>query len=56
MSTRYYLPFRHDELSKTLLNSHLKKFYSSKSITLSSAPEYIYKAKKTHVNTGGMYQ
>ena len=43
MSTRYYLPFRHDEVAKTLLNSHLKKFYPSKNITLSSEPEYIYK-------------
>ena len=40
MSARYYLPLRHDEVSKTLLNAHLEKFYPS----------------KTHVNTCGMYQ
>ena len=55
MSARYYLPLRHDEVAKTLLNSHLKNFYPSNKITLSSQPEYIY-IKKTHVNTGGMYQ
>ena len=34
---------RHDEVAKALLNSHLKKFYPSKNITLSSEPECIYK-------------
>ena len=43
MSARYYFPLRHDEVAKTLLNSHLKKFYPSKNITLSSEPEYMYK-------------
>ena len=43
MSARNYLPLRHDEVAKTLLNSHLKKFYPSKTITLSSGLEYIYK-------------
>ena len=43
MSARYYLPLRHSEVAKTLLNSHLKKFYPSKNIILSSEPEYIYK-------------
>ena len=42
MSARYCLLPRHSELAKTLLNSHLKKFYPSKNITLSSEPEYIY--------------
>ena len=44
MSARYYLLLlRHDEVAKTLLNSHLKRFYPSENITLSSEPEYIYK-------------
>ena len=42
MSARYYLPLRHDEVAKTVLNSHLKNF-SDKQITLSSDPEFIYK-------------
>ena len=42
MSARYYLPLRHDEIAKTVLNSHLKKFYSSKEVKFSSEPEYIY--------------
>ena len=42
MSARYYLPLRHDEVGKTVLNSHLKKFYPSKEIKISSEPEYIY--------------
>ena len=41
MSARYYLPLRQDEVAKTVINSHLKKFYPSKNTTLSSAPEYI---------------
>ena len=41
MSARYYLPFRHDEVAKAVMNSHLKKFYPSKNIILSSALEYI---------------
>ena len=43
MSARYYLPLRHDKVAKTLLYSHLTKFYPSKNIALSSEPEYIYK-------------
>ena len=43
MSTRYYLPLRHNEVAKTVMNCHLKKFYPSKNIILSSEPEYIYK-------------
>ena len=43
MSARYYLPLRHYKVAKTLLNSHLKKFYPSNKITLSSQPIYIYK-------------
>ena len=42
MSTRYYLPLRHDEVAKAVLNSHLKKFYPSKEIKFSLGPEYIY--------------
>ena len=42
MSARYYLPLRHDEIAKIVLNSHLKKFYSSKEVKFSSEPEYIY--------------
>ena len=43
MSTRYYLPLRHNEVAKTVMNCHLKKFYPFKNIILSSEPEYIYK-------------
>ena len=43
MSARYYLPLRHDEVSKSVLNSHLKIFRPDKQITLSSDPEFIYK-------------
>ena len=42
MSARYYLPLRHDEVAKAVLNSHLKKFYPSKEIRFSSEQEYIY--------------
>ena len=42
MSARHYLPLRHDEVVKTVLNSHLKKLYSSKEVKFSSEPEYIY--------------
>ena len=42
MSTRYYLPLRHDEVAKAVLNSHLKKFCPSKEIKFSLGPEYIY--------------
>ena len=41
MSARYYLPLRHDEVAKTVLNSHLKKFYPSKEIKFSSEPEIV---------------
>ena len=43
MSARYYLLLRHDEVAKTVLNSHLKKFYPSKNATVSSETEYIYR-------------
>ena len=43
MLARYYLPLRHDEVAKTVLNFHLKKLCPDKQITLSSNPEYIYK-------------
>ena len=32
MLSRYCLPLKHDEVAKTVLNSHLKKFYPSKKI------------------------
>ena len=41
MSARYYLRLRHNEVAKTVMNSHFKKFYPSKHITLLFAPEYI---------------
>ena len=43
MSARYYLPLRHDEVAKTLRNTHLKKYHPSNEIKLSTEPEYIYK-------------
>ena len=43
MLARYYLPLRHDEVTKTVLNSHLKKFCPDKQITVTSDPEYIFK-------------
>ena len=42
MSARYYLPLRHDEVTKLVLKSHLKKFYWSNKIKFSSEPEYVY--------------
>ena len=42
ISARYYLSFRHDEVSKTVLDSHLKELFPDKRITLSSDSEYIY--------------
>ena len=41
MSGRYYLPLRHNEVAKTVLNSHLKKFCPDKQVILSSDAEYI---------------
>ena len=55
MSARHYLPLRHDEVTKTVLKSHLKKFCPDKQITLSNDPEYIY-IKNTHENTRGTFQ
>ena len=43
MSARYYLRLRHEEVAKTVVNYHLKKFCPDKQITLSSDPELIYK-------------
>ena len=44
MSAIYYFPLRHDEVTKTKLNSHHKTFYPFKRITLSSElEEYICK-------------
>ena len=42
ISARYYLPFRHDEVSKTVLDSHLEELFPDKRIILSSDSEYIY--------------
>ena len=43
MSTRYYLPLRHDEVAKTVLNTHIKKYNLASEVKLSADPEYIYK-------------
>ena len=43
MLSRYYLPLRCDEVAKTVLNFHLKKFCPDKQITFSSDSEFIYK-------------
>ena len=43
MSARYYLPLRQDEVTKAILNAHLKTFCPYKQIPLSSDPEVIYK-------------
>ena len=43
MSSRFYLSFRHDEVAKTFLYSHIKKHNSDKKITLSNESEYIYR-------------
>ena len=45
MSSRYYLPLRHDEVAKTFLYSHIKKYSPDKKITLSNESEYIYTEK-----------
>ena len=50
---RYYFPLRHNEVAKTLLNSHFKKFYPSRNIHFHQNLN-IY-TKKAHVNTGGIY-
>ena len=42
MTPRYHLPLRHDEIAKTVLNSHLIKFFPLKEIKFSSEPEYFY--------------
>ena len=45
MSSRFYLPLRHDEVAKTFLYSHIKKYSPDKKITLSNESEYIYTEK-----------
>ena len=55
MSSRFYLPLRHDEVAKTFLYSHIKKYNPNKKITLSNESEYIY-IQKNLENIGGMYQ
>ena len=45
MSSRFYLPLRHDEVAKTFLYSHIKKYNPNKKITLSNESEYIYTEK-----------
>ena len=49
ISARYYLHLRHDEVAKTVLNSHLKNACPAKLITLSSDPEYIYTKKQLRI-------
>ena len=39
MSSRFYLPLRHDEVAKTFLYSHIKKYNPNKKITLSNESE-----------------
>ena len=57
MSSRFYLPLRHDEVAKTFLYSHIKKYNPNKKITLSNESEYIYiYIQKNLENIGGMYQ
>ena len=57
MSSRFYLPLRHDEVAKTFLYSHIKKYNPNKKITLSNDSEYIYiYIQKNLENIGGMYQ
>ena len=46
--------YRQEEVAKTVLNSHLKKFCPDKQIILSSDPN-IY-TKNTHENTGGTFR
>ena len=45
MSSRFYLPLRHDEVAKTFLYSHIKKYSPDKKITLSNESEYLYTEK-----------
>ena len=45
MSSRFYLPLRHDEVAKMFLYSHIKKYSPDKKITLSNESEYIYTEK-----------
>ena len=45
MSSRFYLPLRHDEVAKTFLYSHIKKYNLNKKIRLSNESEYIYTEK-----------
>ena len=40
MSSRFYLPLRHDEVAKTFLYSHIKKYNPNKKITLRNESEY----------------
>ena len=42
MSAIDHFPVRHNKVTKTITNSHLKKIYPSKRIILSSELEYIY--------------
>ena len=44
MSSRFYLPLRSDEVAKTFLYSHIKK-YNPNLITLSNESEYTYTEK-----------
>ena len=42
ISSRFYLPLRHDEVAKKFLCSHIKKYSPDKKIALSNESEYIY--------------
>ena len=67
ISSRFYLPLRHDEVEKTFLYSRIKKYNPIKKITLSNESEYIYiyiciyiyiyvYTQKNLENIGQMYQ
>ena len=42
MSSRFYLPLRHDKVAKTFLYSHIKTYSPDKKITLTNELEYIF--------------
>ena len=45
MSSSFYLPLRHDQVAKTFLCSHIKKYSPDKKITISNESEYLYTDK-----------
>ena len=46
MSSRFYLPLRHDKVAKTFLYSHIKTYSLDKKITLTNELEYIFIYRK----------